>query len=338
MPDTKRTTSPGLRVRRDLWVRWCRLAELASRTQRSEEWSQKVVEALGDGTESLDYRLAAMAKGYALMRAAYLDFTPALGRNAVGQEPSKLDAVRGVQWRLVMCVAGFEMFLRGRLGREEKIWKLVEAALPLVSLEPPPPMARPRVPPKGASTKLEGWLDIPPLTKKSRIAEFLGLNKFEEILLLEWLRGTNEPAGWKGHAHLATALRNVTAHGALSARKVRELRLRHAIETLPRSLFRLCVRNLGGTRSYPGRFRPRAFAPRITAIRCPWVTKEGAMTGAAQPGLAADGPPGRAPGCARRPAAEAQGVRRGGRGRTRRDPGASRSARRSSWAYSGPGP
>ncbi len=233
-------TGPGLRVRRDLWVRWCRLVEPASSSRGkvpSEDLSQRVVAALGEATEALDYRLAAMAKGYALMRAAYLDFTPALGRNTAGADPSKLDAVRGVQWRLVLCVAGFEMFLRGRLGREEKIEKLVEAALPLVTLEPPPPMPRPRVVPKNAPTKLEGWLDVPPLTKKSRLAEFLGLRPREETLLLEWLRGTKEPAGWMEHARLATALRNVTAHGALSAKKIRELRLRSAFEALPCILF-----------------------------------------------------------------------------------------------------
>src|SRR4051812_47852631 len=117
---------PSLRARRDLWVRWCRLVESASPSRRkvpSEDWSQKVAAALGEATAALEYRLAAMAKGYALMRAAYLDFAPALGRNTAGADPSKLDAVRGAQWRLVLCVAGFEMFLRGRLGREEKIEK-----------------------------------------------------------------------------------------------------------------------------------------------------------------------------------------------------------------------
>lgn len=239
MPKLKRS-GPGLRVRRDLWVRWCRLVEPASPSRRKapgDEFSQRVAAALGEAAEAIDYRLAAMAKGYALMRAAYLDFAPALGRNTVGADPSKLDAVRGVQWRLVLCVAGFEMFLRGRLGREEKIEKLVEAAAPFVALEPPPPMPRPRVVPKNAPTKLEGWLDVPPPSKKSRLAAFLGLRPREETLLLEWLRGTSEPTGWTGHARLATALRNVTAHGALSAKKIRELRLKSAFEALPSILF-----------------------------------------------------------------------------------------------------
>jgi len=69
----------------------------AQKVSTREEWSQRISEALGGSTASLDYRLSAIARGYALMRAAHLDFTPAIGRNATRREPSQLDVLRGIQ-------------------------------------------------------------------------------------------------------------------------------------------------------------------------------------------------------------------------------------------------
>ena len=197
---------------------------------------------------SIEYRLEAIARGYALLRAAYLDFTPALGRNATSREPSRLDVVRGLQWRLVLSVAGFEMYLRGRTGREEKIWKLVRHAEPYVLLEPPPAVPSPRIGSndKRRSTSLESLLDVPLPTRRSRLAEFLGLNKFEEPLLLDWLRGERTPMDWEEHLHLATALRNVTAHGALSAKKARDLGMRRAFYTLPGTMLSFAAATLEG--------------------------------------------------------------------------------------------
>ena len=239
MRQTTRQTTTGLRARR-VWGQWCRLVYSRLRAQKAPtvEWSEKIAEALGQGPASLDYRLAAIARGYALMRAAHLDFKPAMGRYATECGPSRLDTVRGLQWRLVLSVAGFEMFLRGRIGQKDKklkIWKLVKLAIRYVSLEPPPP---PMTPPpnrrKGRSTKLESWLDDIPLpTRAVRFAEFFGLNEFEEPVLLGWLRGARKPWGWEEHLQLATALRNVTAHGALSAKKARELRMGRAFDSLP---------------------------------------------------------------------------------------------------------
>ncbi|HEU0074439.1 MAG TPA: hypothetical protein VFS30_10535 [Dehalococcoidia bacterium] len=212
----------------------------------------------------MEHRLAAIAKGYALMRAAHLDFAPALGRNSTARQPSPLDGVRGSQWRLVAAVAGFEIFLRGRIGREEKIWKLVEAALPMVSLAPPAPIARRRRSAAPQPRTLERWLDFPAASQKSRLADFLGLNKFEEPLLVNWLRGTSAVTEWVEHVAFATALRNVTAHGALSAKKVRDLRLRRPFDVLPTHLFEFAaaslepaVAALAGGVSPPGKLASR---------------------------------------------------------------------------------
>lgn len=242
-------TGSRTRPRRDLWPRWCRVLGSAwsRRATRSDREAARVVDALGPSTATLEYRLGAMAKGYSLMRAAHLDFEPSIGCGRVSAHPSRLDRLRGLQWRLVMSVAGFEMFLRGRCGREEKIWKLVASAVSLVSIPPPPPLPRPLAASGGLPASIESLLDIPHgPSDRSRLAEHLGLNKFEEELLLGWLQGTREPAGWEGHVRLAAALRNVTAHGALSAKKVGELRLRGAFGALPIILFDFAGATLEG--------------------------------------------------------------------------------------------
>jgi hypothetical protein len=236
---------------RHLWRKWCWLVHSNLRSQNSSggaEWLKEIAAALGPEPASIRYRLEAIARGYALLRAAHLDFTPAIGRSAATREPSRLDVVRGLQWRLVLSVAGFEMFLRGRVGRDEKIWKLVRHAISYVLLEPPPTVPSPRIrsTDKRRWISLESLLDIPLPTRRLRLAEFLSLNKFEEPLLLDWLRGERTPIDWEEHFQLATALRNVTAHGALSAKKARDLGMRRAFYTLPGTMLSFATATLEG--------------------------------------------------------------------------------------------
>jgi hypothetical protein len=235
-----------LRVSRRLWTSFLRVARTAStrlRSLRDEASEANVEQALGKGEESLDYRLEAMTRGYALLRAGFLDFNPRLGRAETAKGAhSKTDELRGVQWRLVLAVAGFEIFLRGRLGIEKPIYKLVELGLKHVALAAPLPVERRS--PAHSGTMLEALLELPEPSKGPGLAKFLGLNAPAEKTFKDWLCGRGDTAGWQAHVSLATALRNATAHGALSATRVHRLGLRPAFERLPAILLEFALATL----------------------------------------------------------------------------------------------
>ena len=65
------------------------------------------------------------------------------------------------------------------------------------------------------------------------ILDFLGVNRTDRDTLKTWLLKEQAIADWSSMALLAKALRNATAHGALSASTAKELGLQAALEKLP---------------------------------------------------------------------------------------------------------
>jgi hypothetical protein len=176
--------------------------------------------------------LSAMARGDALMQGA-MKIRP----TRQGAKKPSAHLLRLLQWRLVMCYAGFEIFAKSGLGRFEHDdsrgligddVRHLTAKLNLpVFAEITPPQ------PKAAIRK---WLsDNGTSGDYSDIARFLRLNNYDKRAFLDWLHGT--PITSHADACMLTkALRNATAHGFLSPTKCHSLGLDVAIRTLPRLL------------------------------------------------------------------------------------------------------
>lgn len=224
------------------WGAWCRLVEPYWDERgglRDDAPLEAIGSALGEGNSAVDHRLYSMSKGYALLRASVQDENPAIGRGSPRETPSRLDFVRGLQWRLVMAVGGLEVFLRGRFGRpKDYLSKLASRAAHLVHTGPP------RLPmPRGATRgeeQLGRWVSgSPDDPGGERLSEFLGLSSWDREVFLRWARSPTSIEGWEDQIRLACALRNMTAHGALSARKAQQLQLRGPIRALPVHLLKL---------------------------------------------------------------------------------------------------
>jgi hypothetical protein len=90
------------------------------------------------------------------------------------------------------------------------------------------PVFRPTCPPKRRLKKLEAWLDRGATADRHTILAFLGLDRGDAAIVESWLIQGQPTACWAESVRLAKAIRNCSAHGALSAAKVREWGLRPA--------------------------------------------------------------------------------------------------------------
>jgi hypothetical protein len=149
-----------------------------------------------------------------------------------GGQNQRTDRARGDQWRLVMAYGGFETVAKGLLGFPDKAYldsddfARLLAPCRLPTLEP---LAAPDV----KEAVREKWFE-PNLvtTPRHPLLAFLGVHNGDAEIIHAWLVEREPVASWAGALRLAQALRNVTTHGALSATKVREWKLRDALHRL----------------------------------------------------------------------------------------------------------
>jgi hypothetical protein len=97
------------------------------------------------------------------------------------------------------------------------------------------------IPPASTRVKLEKWLEKPSHTSKTAIAYFLGLEKGDQAIIEDWIVKSHVISNWVDAVKLAKALRNATAHGALSASKVRQWGLQKSILTLSDNLGEIVI-------------------------------------------------------------------------------------------------
>jgi hypothetical protein len=102
--------------------------------------------------------------------------------------------------------------------------KEIDAAISPLCL----PAFTPVCPPKRTRRSLETWLDQGVKAKRQAILDFLGLETGDANIMDSWLIQGRPTASWADSMKLAKAIRNCSAHGALSANKVREWGLRPA--------------------------------------------------------------------------------------------------------------
>lgn len=143
----------------------------------------------------------------ALLAIAKRWTSPFVGHDKDGL-PTDIDRARGAQWRLVIAMSAWEALVRERWAgmRDEDAY--AHATRPLERPIPPP-----------VSPSLDLWLN--PATRRN-LEEYFDMRSARgRDAVLSWLRG----AAIDEHVdamRLAWALRNATAHGHLSATKVRE--------------------------------------------------------------------------------------------------------------------
>ena len=134
-------------------------------------------------------------------------------------------AMRGLQWRLCMAWAGFEIWMKGLLATENTKMDAGTLAqwgqdLPKFDAIDAPKSGR----------GIAQWIDE---EGGGTVLDFLGVNRSDRDTLKAWLLNGQAIVDSAPMVLLAKALRNATAHGALSASTAKELGLQVALEKLP---------------------------------------------------------------------------------------------------------
>ncbi|HLO84100.1 MAG TPA: hypothetical protein VK203_03665 [Nostocaceae cyanobacterium] len=177
--------------------------------------------------EHIDKVIKCLFRGVRLTEEAINWYEPSIGRKT----SSKIHKLRGFQWRLVIAYSGFEITTKALMNHfsrqtsPEIISNFIQKCnLPNYnSLTPPNPQKK---------DNLEKWL-----TKdEDAIAEFLGVSAGDKKIIEHWLVKSNSISSWEEAVKLAKALRNASAHGFLSAKKVADWELKPGLNTLANNL------------------------------------------------------------------------------------------------------
>jgi hypothetical protein len=154
--------------------------------------------------------------------------------------PSTANA-RGIQWQLVMAYGGFESVTKTLMNLRENKSGLTLAHVEYFTskcnnLPPYIPLEAPDTTRKN----LDKWLTKSSGTGKE-LLDFLGVERGDRNQIKDWLVNSNQIEDWANATMLAKALRNTTAHGALSPTKVEEWGLKPAMKILVKNLGDLVV-------------------------------------------------------------------------------------------------
>lgn len=193
-----------------------------------------------DDPDSIDDVIQALSRGFYLIKSALEWQEPAAGHNSI-EELNDTHRARGIQWRLVMAYGGFETITKTLLINEKYLTPETikdfthKCYLPDYSSLHPPAATR---------VNLEKWLNKPSCEKKSAIADFLSLENGDKTIIEEWIVKSTPVSTWVDAVKLAKAIRNATAHGALSASKVKQWGLQKPLLTLADNLGEIVLAGL----------------------------------------------------------------------------------------------
>lgn len=191
-----------------------------------------------ESVEHIDKVIKALTKGVSLVQAAVDWKYPTIGDESFSGRKGRTshEKLRGVQWRLVIAYAGFEITAKGLMNHFERYNKKLQLSdiikddfikkcnLPSYQkLEPPTPKEK---------SNLEKWLS----KEDKAIAEFLGVTSGDKTNINQWLVKSQAVCDWEGAFTLAKALRNATAHGFLQPTKVGRWKLKNSFRTLADNL------------------------------------------------------------------------------------------------------
>ena len=173
-----------------------------------------------------------LQRGIALIDNAYRGEASLLGAPDEKDYPGLRD-LRALQWRLVMAVAGLEQMLHTMssvAGRRNFYCKAISEVLrrPSFAERDGDPIPNPRLREKDLNSEVWGqrWAF-------DSLADFMNANgQWSEEIFVPWLRDRKRIDTWRDALFVAYALRCATAHGALSASKVRQWELENAMKAL----------------------------------------------------------------------------------------------------------
>ncbi len=169
-------------------------------------------------SEELLILLQGISRGQALLKQSCAWSKPSAGR------ASKLSELRGQQWRLVMAYAGFEIILKSLYGKDHpgiEEFRKLEASIEAVE------NLKPIAPPRLTKSIKEKWI------ADEKLLKFLSFRNYDLKLFRRWMVDGSAVETLAEQLALAKALRNGTAHAALSANKCQQLKLSGTLERLP---------------------------------------------------------------------------------------------------------
>ena len=228
---------------RSVWARFLNDIGDCGRWRTDSQLLTNIGEKIGyfdDGhshsVEHVDLVMYAISRGYSLMRAVEDWDSPFVG--ALPQSRQDVSVLRGIQWRLFMAYNAFEIIYETLMSQR---WASFSARADAFQRNCKLPAYSPTLASPGKDRAvLRRWLDESISSSDSEgdaLLEFLGLNRGGDRTVFKlWLIGEQPVASWTEALTLSKALRNMSAHGALSASKVGELGLRPALETLTENL------------------------------------------------------------------------------------------------------
>lgn len=181
--------------------------------------------------EHIEVVMHSLARGYALMSAVADWENPYVG--TVPTHSQSASSFRGIQWKLVMAYNAFEIIFEALMpGQYSSFSQRVTDFIQTIDL---PNLESQMTPPDGERAVFQRWLgEAEDLQRgpSEELLDFLGLRNRDRKLFQGWLMGDILVDTWADEIALAKALRNMTAHGALSANKLREFGLVEPVATL----------------------------------------------------------------------------------------------------------
>lgn len=172
--------------------------------------------------QHIDKVIKAVIRGVALLKSANGWKNPAIGKNS---SRTPIDKLRGLQWRFVIAYSGFEIASKSLMSCQGRNInpKITEDFIQKCSL----PEYGFLVSPQG-ELGLEKWLN----KEEGELAKFLGVTSGDRKIIENWIVKSQPIDSWEQSAKLAKAIRNASAHGYLSATKVKELGLKPGLRKL----------------------------------------------------------------------------------------------------------
>ncbi|HAW21580.1 MAG TPA: hypothetical protein DCX14_15465 [Flavobacteriales bacterium] len=169
-------------------------------------------------SEELLIILQGISRGQALLEQSCAWSKPSAGR------ASKLSELRDQQWRLVMAYAGFEIILKSFYGKDHPgIEEFRRLEVSIEAVENLEPIAAPQL----TKSIKEKWI------ADEKLLKFLSFRNHDLKLFKRWMIDGAAVETLAEQLALAKALRNGTAHAALSANKCQQLELGETLNRLP---------------------------------------------------------------------------------------------------------
>ncbi len=192
-----------------------------------------------ENPQHIDNVIKALSRGFHLTKAAVEWDNPVAGNTLANSSTAQ---ARGIQWQLVMAYGGFESVTKTLMNlRENKSGLSIADVEDFTSKCNLPEYEPPLDPPNKNRKNLDKWLTKSNGETGDELLNFLGVTKGDRKQIEEWLVNSNPIRDWANAAMLAKALRNATAHGALSPSKVEDWGLKPAMKILVKNLGDLVV-------------------------------------------------------------------------------------------------